>query len=142
MLTIYSKYIFIGDFTSIVDSNTNQLCKSEPPLKILGYQFLYLSREEIGRRSLCSSKIGEVKPKFGWNILNAWKRHLNSSELWWAPKPQNFPTPLFYILCFIFPFHITTWNFKIFPQHNYLYFLPNILSFLENTFLFLLLDEI
>ncbi|TKC43305.1 hypothetical protein EI555_015019 [Monodon monoceros] len=45
-----------GDFIAFVDSNTNQLHKNEPSLKISGYQFLHLSREESGSRLRKSSK--------------------------------------------------------------------------------------
>ena len=54
---IYCKYISIGCFTS-VNSNTNQLHKNEPSLKIPGYQFLHVSKEESGSRLLRSSKAG------------------------------------------------------------------------------------
>lgn len=57
LLTIYS----IGDFTSIVNSNVNQLCKSELALKISGHQFLHPSSKDSGITSLRSSNVGEVK---------------------------------------------------------------------------------
>ena len=57
---IYCKYTSIGCFIS-VNSITNQLHKNKPSLKIPGYQFLHVSKEESGSRLLRSSKAGELK---------------------------------------------------------------------------------
>lgn len=64
LLTIY----FIGDFTSIIKTNVNQiktnvnqLCKSELAFKIFGHLILHPSSKDFGITWLRSGNTGEVK---------------------------------------------------------------------------------